>query len=358
MTTPPPEQYGTFGPPPPQFAVPDNSYAQAIPPMPQQAPDPQWGLAVPQQVQGAPDLLSRLGAASQGQFTQSELVAAERAIKVFEALGPVFDVVRRARELAAETRELLRPVLQQARETVVDASRRAVTATRTAAVTASKRTAAENGRAVLNGMANMGQAALQTGRQMYDGVSRWARGMRSTGAHRAESTRSAFALFRKDPGVAQTNLHGKDVNSLAGRAFDVEYAQSPEERSEALERLYQTVKSLPLEEGAGRHRGSGDLSPSEAAGLRARVIAVESAQTPEARTEALDHLYDAAANVIAPPGNGSHRRGPDAQNLATWTTGVQPPAGSPRPEQTNAQGAAPKTGGQQQAPGQGQGFTK
>jgi hypothetical protein len=369
----PDPQYGPYAPPQPQQVVPNNPYAQPIPAMPQAAPDQQWGPPVPQM----PDLRSRLSEALGEHLSASEIQAAERAIRVFEALGPVFNAVERARELLRP----LNDMYQQTRGAVVDASRRAVIATRKAADTASERTTAENGRAVLNGMANAGRAALRTGQQLYDGVSRWARGMQSTGARRAETTRRTFMLFRQQPSLTQTNLHGKDVNSLASRAFAVEHAQTPAERTEALEQLYQSAKSLQTEEGAGRHRGGSDLSAGQAASLQARVIAVESAQTPEARAEALGHLYDTAASLTAQPGTGQHRGaaestglapsnnpaqpgtgrhrgGPGTANLTAWVNEGQLPAGSGRSD-PNSHGEAQKTGGQlTQGQNQNQGFTK
>jgi hypothetical protein len=175
--------------------------------------------------------------------------------------------------------------------------------------------------------------------------------MQSTGAHRAETTRRTFALFKQDPGLAQTNMHGRDIASLTARTIAVESAQNPGQRTQALEQLYQSAKTLQTEEGAG-------LSAGEAAGLQARVIAVESAPTPEARAEALGHLYQTAANVTTQPGTGRHRGGSDIDNLAAWISEGQPAPGSPRPDQ-NTRGEAPKTGGQQQANlNQGQGFTK
>jgi hypothetical protein len=149
------------------------------------------------------------------------------------------------------------------------------------------------GQAVVAGAQATGRAAVETGRR----VSRWFQEKASNGQDRAQAARAAFAEFRKDPTLTQTNMSGKDISALSARAQALVSAQTPEARAAAAEQLIQAASSLQgaEQQGTGRHHADGQIS-------------------------------------------------------AQWVTAGQPPAhlAAQQGQQQFGQGEAPKTGGQSQ----------
>ena len=141
----------------------------------------------------------------------------------------------------------------------------AAQATGRAAATAAQAT----GAAVVNAAQATGAAAVNAGRQVadtsrqvYGKVSRWFQDRVSNGTNRANAARAAFAAFRKDPTLNQTNIGGKDISALSARAQALISAQTPEARAAAAEQLIQAASGLQgaEQQGTGRHRADGHIS--------------------------------------------------------------------------------------------------
>jgi hypothetical protein len=228
--------------------------------------------------------------------------ALQRSIQTHQALGPIYNAVSRvnqvasqqatrlseaAQRLAQATTNRVTEIGQQAaglgrqvvdlgergRDATVDAAQRtAVAADRMAynamdrataagrqvaeATTNAGRAVAETatnaGRAVAESATNTGRAVADAGRQVAGNVSRWFHEKRSNASNRAQAASAAFAAFRMDPTLQQSNVSAKDVKNLSERAQAILSAQTPEAREQAINQFTQAAQSLNSNQQQGR----------------------------------------------------------------------------------------------------------
>jgi hypothetical protein len=237
--------------------------------------------------------------------------ALQRSIQTHQALGPIYDAVSRvnqvasqqatrlsegAQRLASSAREFgqntatrageikqattnrVTEIGQQAAglgrqavdfgqrglDATVDRAQRAVVAAEVKAYDGMDRVGAA-GKQVVETATNAGRAVVDAGRQVAGNASRWFQGKRSNASNLAQSAGAAFAAFRMDPRLQQSNISPMDVKNLAERAQAILSAQTPEAQTEAINQFAQAAQGLQgnnenAQQGGGQHRAEVNMA--------------------------------------------------------------------------------------------------
>ena len=187
--------------------------------------------------------------------------ALQRAMNTHQALGPIYNAAARVQQVSVQTYDRLSEGAQalagQARQFGRDTVERAGQARDNAVnrVTEFGQNTAERigqardfavsgAQTAVGAVGNAGRAVADGTRQTAGKVSRWFQERRSDANNRANAARAAFAAFRQDPTLAQTNMNGKDIQALSAHAQALVSAQTPEARAAAAQQLVQAASTL------------------------------------------------------------------------------------------------------------------